>query len=82
MTAFFDNTSQPSPCLSLGQSKDRISFKKNQIANKRLIGNITRYLINRKVRNSDDAMTVEKIQETDNKIREYVLTMTSDFSQV
>ena len=76
-----DITSQPSSCLLLRQSKDRISLKNNQIVNERVIGNITRCLINRKVKDSDDATTDEKIPQIENKIRACVLTMTSDLNQ-
>ena len=79
---FFHITSQRSPCSSLGQSKDWISFKNNQMENERLIGNITRSLIDKKVKDSDDAMTDEKIQETDNEIRAYATAMISDLNQV
>ena len=49
--------------------------------NVRLIGNVARCLMNRKVKGSDDVMTDQQMQKVDDKIRAYVTAMTSDPNQ-
>ena len=78
LPAFFDITSQCSPCLSLAQPKDWKAFKNNQMANERLIGNITQCLKQRKVKDSQDTMADEQMKKIDNKIRAYITTMATE----
>ena len=49
-----------------------------QIANERLIGNITQCLKQRKVKDSQDTMTDEQMKKIDIKIRAYVTTMATE----
>ena len=46
-----------------------------------LRGKVTRCLMNRKVKESDEVMTDQQMQKVDDKIRAYVIAMTSDPNQ-
>ena len=46
------------------------------------MGNVTRYLKHRNVKDSDDVMTDQQMQKVGDKIRAYVAAMTSDHNQV
>ena len=45
------------------------------------MGNITRCLKHRKVKNSNDGMADEQVQQTDNKSRAYAVTMAGDLDE-